>query len=100
LEVVVQVWTLDGVSVYSSAPTRPLPARTVLGYTDVQLQGETWRVYGAATPLRVVQVAQPLAVRRRLADRRGLAQRAGRWRRQRLWWRRRCGGCSACRCDR
>jgi signal transduction histidine kinase len=68
LEVVVQVWTLDGVSVYSSAPTRPLPARTVLGYTDVQLQGETWRVYGAATPLRVVQVAQPLAVRRRLAE--------------------------------
>ena len=68
LEVVVQVWTLDGVSVYSSAPTRPLPARTVLGYADVKVDSATWRVFGAATPLRVVQVAQPLAVRRRLAE--------------------------------
>lgn len=68
LDVVVQIWTLSGVSVYSSAPAQPLPARTVLGYADVPAGGKTWRVYGTATPLRVIQVAQPLDVRRRLAE--------------------------------
>lgn len=68
LEVVIQIWTQDGVAVYSSAPARSLPARTVLGFADVQVDGAAWRVYGAATPGRVVQVAQPRAVRRRLAE--------------------------------
>ncbi len=71
LEVVVQIWSLDGVSVYSSTPRPALPARTVLGYADVvdaAHGGDTWRVYGTATPLGVIQVAQPLAVRRRLAE--------------------------------
>lgn len=67
---VVQVWTIDGVALYTSRPqglTQALPPRTVLGFSDVDLDGATWRVYGAATPTRVVQVGQPLAVRRRLA---------------------------------
>ena len=41
--------------------------RAVLGFSNVELRGSTWRVFGTATPQRVVQVAQPLAVRRRLA---------------------------------
>ncbi|MCP5271009.1 MAG: sensor histidine kinase N-terminal domain-containing protein [Burkholderiaceae bacterium] len=68
LEVVVQIWSLDGVAVYSSGPPVALPARTVLGYADVQVADAPWRVYGTATPGRVIQVAQPLAVRRRLAE--------------------------------
>ncbi|MCP5283464.1 MAG: sensor histidine kinase N-terminal domain-containing protein [Burkholderiaceae bacterium] len=68
LEVVVQIWSLDGVAVYSSGPRVALPPRAVLGYADLQLAGEAWRAFGAATPLRVIQVAQPLAVRRRLAE--------------------------------
>ncbi len=68
LEVVVQIWSLDGVAVYSSTPRPVLPPRTALGYADVPLAGDTWRVYGTATPLRVIQVAQPLSVRRRLAE--------------------------------
>jgi len=67
---VVQVWSVQGVTLYSRrrADLAPaLPPRAVLGYSRMRLAGEDWRVYAAATPLRVVQVAQPLAVRRRLA---------------------------------
>lgn len=67
---VVQIWSVDGLVLYSSDPQAlhaPLPPRTVLGFSTVQVGGEPWRVFGAATPLRVIQVGQPLAVRRRLA---------------------------------
>lgn len=67
---VVQIWSLQGLALYSSRPqgmTEPLPARAVLGFSNLRLGGQDWRVFGAATPLRVVQVAQPLAVRQRLA---------------------------------
>lgn len=67
---VVQIWSVQGLELYSSRPqgmTEPLPARAVLGFSNLHLDGQDWRVFGAATPLRVVQVAQPLAVRQRLA---------------------------------
>jgi two-component system OmpR family sensor kinase/two-component system sensor histidine kinase QseC len=70
LDYVVQVWSADGVVLYSSRPRGPgqtLPPRAVLGFSDLQIGDAPWRVYGAATPLRVVQVGQPLAVRRNLA---------------------------------
>jgi two-component system OmpR family sensor kinase/two-component system sensor histidine kinase QseC len=73
---VVQVWSIEGAVLYSRnprAPAQALPPRAVLGFSTVQVEGQSWRVYGAATPLRVVQVGQPLAVRRRLA-----AEAAGR----------------------
>jgi len=70
LDYVVQIWSLDGVQLYSSRP-RPLagalPPRAVLGFTTVPVEGQAWRIYGAATPFRVVQVGQPLAVRRQFA---------------------------------
>ncbi|HNW63417.1 MAG TPA: ATP-binding protein [Piscinibacter sp.] len=67
---VVQVWSVEGVTLYTSRPrglTQALPPRAVLGYSQVRMAGEEWRLFAAATPLRVVQVAQPLAVRRSLA---------------------------------
>ena len=71
---VVQVWSVDGVTLYTSRPNalkkglaEALPPRAVLGYSQLRMAGEDWRLYAAATPLRVVQVAQPLAVRRDLA---------------------------------
>lgn len=70
LDFIVQIWSLDGVRLYARSPRdlrQPLPPRAVLGFADVRVDGQSWRVYGAATPLRVVQVAQPLSVRRRLA---------------------------------
>ncbi|MFG6430774.1 ATP-binding protein [Roseateles sp. LYH14W] len=70
LDYVVQIWSLQGLELYSSRPqgmTEALPARAVLGFSNLRLAGQDWRVFGAATPLRVVQVAQPLGVRQRLA---------------------------------
>ncbi len=71
---VVQVWSMDGLTLYSSRPPgmaqelgQALPPRAVLGYSEARIGNEDWRVFAAATPLRVVQVAQPLAVRRGLA---------------------------------
>ncbi len=66
----VQIWSVEGVEIYSSLPpalTRPLPTRAVLGFSNVDVDGAVWRLFVAATPLRVVQVGQPLAVRRKLA---------------------------------
>lgn len=70
LDYVVQIWSVDGLILYSTrprGPDAPLPARTVLGFSNVQVGQAMWRVYGAATPLRIVQVSQPLVVRQRLA---------------------------------
>ncbi len=64
---VVQVWSLDGVALYSTLPAPRLPARAVLGFSTVEVDGAPWRMFCAATPLHVVQVAQPLAARRALA---------------------------------
>lgn len=70
LDYLVQIWSVQGLEIYSSRPQgmkEALPARAVLGYSNLHLAGQDWRVFSAATPLRVVQVAQPLAVRQRLA---------------------------------
>lgn len=67
---VVQIWSADGVALYTSRPQglrEPLPPRAVLGFSEQRLGDATWRIFAAATPLRVVQVGQPLAVRRGLA---------------------------------
>lgn len=42
--------------------TEPQPARAVLGLSNLRLAWQDLRVFGAATPLRVVQVALPLVV--------------------------------------
>jgi two-component system OmpR family sensor kinase len=69
-DIVVQVWSLDGVRVHLSQPHAVLPGLTTLGYSTVEtLPGEHWRVYGLMTPFNVIQVAQPLAVREARAAR-------------------------------
>jgi signal transduction histidine kinase len=64
---VVQIWTADGTRIYASHPGQALPPRAVLGFADVQLGEGTWRIFSTATGDRVIQVAQPLAIRRQLA---------------------------------
>ena len=64
---VVQIWGLDGHSVYVSRGHVQLPSRAVLGFADVDVNGTRWRVYSAATRDRVIQVAQPREIRRQLA---------------------------------
>lgn len=67
LEVVVQIWAASGTMLYLSRPGDPLFSQAVLGYTDVVAGQRRWRVFSLATHDRVIQVAQPLALRRDLA---------------------------------
>jgi len=67
LDFVVQIWTVDGRSIYASRRHPALPARALLGLADVDVNGQVWRTFSVATPSRVIQVAQPRQIRRRLA---------------------------------
>ncbi len=68
LDFVVQIWTLDGRTIYYSRPHSDLPARALLGFADVTtVNGQTWRTFSVATPGRVIQVAQPVVIRQQLA---------------------------------
>ncbi len=64
LDFVVQVWTADGRAIYASRAHAALPQRAQLGFADVTVAGQVWRSFSVATPSRVIQVAQPLAIRR------------------------------------
>lgn len=67
LDVVVQIWTSDGAMLYLSQPGDPLFDRATLGFTDVNASSRRWRVFSIAARDRVIQVAQPLDLRRDLA---------------------------------
>ena len=63
---VVQVWTIDGQRIWAP-PNTVLPDATTLGFSTVTTRQGRWRVYGVASPTRVVQVAQRMRVRRQQA---------------------------------
>ena len=67
LDFVVQIWTVDGRSIYASRPHSALPTRARIGLADVQVGAEVWRTFGVVTRDRVIQVAQPLRIRSSLA---------------------------------
>ncbi|MFN7572675.1 MAG: ATP-binding protein [Betaproteobacteria bacterium] len=67
LDYAVQIWAADGSVVYVSRELPALWPRAVLGFADVAIDGTTWRVFSAPARDRVVQVGQPLAIRRELA---------------------------------
>jgi signal transduction histidine kinase len=67
LEVVVRILTANGTAVYLSHPTNPLPDTIRLGFTDIDAGDRRWRAFGIATRDRIIQVAQPLDLRRDLA---------------------------------
>lgn len=66
-DLVVQVWTPDGVQVFQSVSRARLPQRAVLGFSNVRAGGTTYRVFSIQTNNQTVQVAQDLAVRRNMA---------------------------------
>ncbi|WP_428309423.1 ATP-binding protein [Hydrocarboniphaga sp.] len=68
-DLVVQVWSLTGVRVYSSQRHASMPGLTRFGFSDVQTPDARWRVYGLQTPFNVIQVAQPMRVREQRAAR-------------------------------
>ena len=67
LDFVIQIWSADGRTIYASREFSALPTRAVLGLADVRVQGQVWRTYSVARRNRVIQVAQPAAIRQRLA---------------------------------
>ncbi|MGN6387877.1 MAG: histidine kinase dimerization/phospho-acceptor domain-containing protein, partial [Burkholderiaceae bacterium] len=66
-DVVVQIWTFNGTVLYLSHPGDALPDQAKLGFSDVIVGNRRWRVYSMAARDRVVQVAQPVELRRDLA---------------------------------
>jgi two-component system OmpR family sensor kinase/two-component system sensor histidine kinase QseC len=67
LDFVVQIWSVDGRSIYATRAHSALPSRALLGLADIEVEGQTWRTFSVATPTRVIQVAQPRVIRKRLA---------------------------------
>ena len=67
LDFVIQIWTVDGRSIYASRPHSSLPERALLGLATLNVEGQAWRTYSVATRDRVIQVAQPVEIRQRLA---------------------------------
>lgn len=65
--IVVQVWDRDGVQVFLSQPRQPLPQRGQPGFNTVTTDDGEWRVFSTLAAGRIVQVAQPMSVRRALA---------------------------------
>jgi two-component system OmpR family sensor kinase len=66
-DLVVQVWSPDGVQVFHSVSRARLPQRAVLGFSNVRANGTTYRIFSIQTDNQTVQVAQDLAVRRAMA---------------------------------
>jgi two-component system OmpR family sensor kinase len=66
-DLVVQVWSPDGVQVFRSVSRAHLPQRAVLGFSNVSANGTTYRIFSIQTNNQTVQVAQDLAVRRAMA---------------------------------
>jgi len=64
---IVQIWNPIGVVTYQSRAGLPFIARPLVGYADLTLRGQPWRVYGLRTLGGVIQIAQPIRVRRALA---------------------------------
>ena len=64
---VVQVWDRNGVQIFLSQPQQPLPQYAQLGFSTVGTAAGEWRVFSTLAGGQVVQVAQPMSVRRELA---------------------------------
>ncbi|WP_255368623.1 ATP-binding protein [Polaromonas sp. OV174] len=69
----VQIWGQDGTQIFRSTHSA-LPPRAVLGFSDVEANGNRYRVYSLQTPVQTVQIAQNLSAR--TARARTLALRA------------------------
>jgi two-component system, OmpR family, sensor kinase len=63
----IQVWSQDGIRMYFSRPHAGLPNRARLGYATVDTSEGDWRVFSIQQRGVTLQVAQPMAIRKRLA---------------------------------
>jgi two-component system OmpR family sensor kinase len=63
----IQVWSQDGIRMYFSRPHAGLPNLARLGYATVETSVGDWRVFSIRQRGVTLQVAQPMAIRKRLA---------------------------------
>ena len=61
-EIYVQVWGPDGTQLFRSTRST-LPPRTILGFSEVEADGNHYRVYSLQTASQTVQIAQDLGAR-------------------------------------
>ncbi|MCJ0764356.1 ATP-binding protein [Variovorax terrae] len=73
LDFIIQIWGQDGAQLFRSERSG-LPPRAVLGFSDVTVNGTSYRVYSVQTPLHTIQIAQDMSARQARA--RALALRA------------------------
>ena len=66
-DMVIQIWDDEGLRLYYSNPHAVLPERAQLGYATTKTREGPWRTYSVMFGKRVVQVAQPMALRTRVA---------------------------------
>lgn len=68
-DMVVRMWDSTGFRIYQSHELINLPQNTDLGFSDVDADGVSWRVYNAKLGDTIVQVAQLLSARHQIAAR-------------------------------
>ncbi|UOD30766.1 sensor histidine kinase N-terminal domain-containing protein [Massilia violaceinigra] len=66
-ELMVQVWTPDGVRVFRTVSRTNLPQHAVLGFSNVKANNTTYRVFSVQSSTQTLQIAQDMAVRRNMA---------------------------------
>jgi signal transduction histidine kinase len=67
LRVLVQIWDPAFERPYSSRIASPLPRQREEGYTTLEHEGRSWRVYTAFSEKQTIQVGQPTRLRTELA---------------------------------
>ena len=66
-DMIIQIWRADGLMLYRSPTRRLLPPQAVIGFSEVRVAGQNYRVYALQTPTQIVQVAQQTVARREMA---------------------------------
>lgn len=74
VDLMVQVWTAEGLRVFQSTSRAPLTDRAILGFSNLKANGTTYRVFSIQSRSQTIQVAQDMAIRRTMAG--GLALRS------------------------
>ena len=64
---ITQVWDRDGVLMFYSRPNLAIPMRPRPGFTNMDWNGQSWRVFTQLDGTRIIQVAHPLRLRREMA---------------------------------
>lgn len=73
-DILIQIWGQDGAQVFRSPRSSLPPMRALIGFSDLNVDGRSYRVYTMHTPQQVIQIAQDRSAR--TARARALAARA------------------------